>query len=443
MKIKPKILLVNPPSGFDLNKQILLPPLGLAYIAAILEKNCFEVKILDLWTENLSFNQIKRYVTDFNPIIIGISSDITRGKKTLELMQFIKSINQDILTIVGGPFPTVYPKFFKKSFIDLIAISEGEYTFLEIAKNYPNKNYPKINGLCYTKEGKQIFTKPRPLIQHLDELPQPAWHLLPMKKYRFFSYRNISSLITSRGCPHLCIFCNTPIIFGRKLRTHSPSYVISMIKNLINNYKIKQITFRDSSFNENMGHAKKICDLIIKEKIKIKWICNARVDNINLNLLEKMKQAGCILVRYGAESGDSMILKKIKKNITVEQIENAVKLAKQAKLNVALYFVIGFPWDTKKSIKKTIRFAEKLGLDTSTTYFQFLLPLPKTELWDYCIKYDLIDKANIGGEECYFTPTIKLKNLSSEELINLKKAAYGRIRPLLKKLIDKLSILKY
>jgi len=441
MKIKPKILLINPPSDKKIINKYryeLLPSLGLSYIAAVLEENFFEVEILDLWTHELSFDVIRKYIIDFDPDIVGITSDITRAKKTIKLTELVKSIDQNVLTVVGGPLPTVYPEFFNKSSIDLIVVGEGEYTFLEIVKSFPKKNYSKISGISYIKSGKQIFTRPRSILYNLDELPFPAWHLLPMKDYSFFSDKNVSSLITSRGCPFNCIFCNTSTIFGKMVRIHSPRYVVNMIKDLVKNYKVNKIIFKDSSLTHNTKNIEDICDLIIKEKIKIKWICNSRVDQVNLHLLEKMRQAGCVLIKYGAESGDPKILKRIKKNITVEQIENAVKLTKQAKINVSLYFMIGFPWDTKESITKTISLAKKLGY-SPTTYFTFTLPLPGTELWDYCIRHNLIDKNNIVGEDPYFTPTIKLKDVSFEELIDLNKEAYKEIhrQNILKKLIKK------
>ena len=420
----PRVLLINPPTEYAAKLDVLQPPLGLGYLASSLEADDVHVRILDLLAENTLQNRVSEVVKEYRPHIVGITTDITRGRKTLELFDEVRAVDGSIISVAGGPFPTVCPKYFRRKSIDFVVIGEGEHTFREVVKNYPKRDLSGVKGLCCnTDDGQQVIAEPPAAITNLDGLPPPAWHLFPMKKYRFFYEKRVFPLITSRGCPYSCIFCNTPTIFGKKVRTHSPGYVVEMIRELKNRYRTKKIIFRDSEINANTSRLLDLCASFVEADIDIRWYCNARVDNIDLETLERMKQAGCALIRFGVESGDPETLAKLKKRVTVGQIRNAVSLANQVGISVALYFMIGFPWDTKESIYTTIDLVKSLDIIALPTYFLFPVPLPKTELWEYCTERGLIDEDEMGHEESFQRPVIGLEYMSAEELISLRREA--------------------
>ncbi len=400
-----KIVLVNPPlsaleqtggSSFEKVANIT-QPLGLAYLAAVLEKDGFEVRIIDCPQSNMMYDKLTKLVKDENPQMIGITATTLSFPNAVDAAKKIKLEIPDSYIVLGGPHVTAAPdEAIKNTCFDIGVLREGEITLLEIARKMRDEDRAfdksSIRGVVYLEDGTVKFTQMREYIKDLDSLPFPARHLLPpISEYHPtpISCRNppLGTLITTRGCPNQCAFCDRKI-FGNLTRFRSPGNIVDEIEELIEKYGAKEIKFWDDTFTANQQRAFDICDEIIRRKINIPWSCLTRVNTVSKELLKRMKDAGCWQVAYGLESGSQKILDLMKKGITIEQSTNAVKWTKEVGLNVRGYFVLGFPGETRETIRNTINFAKKMKLDGANFYM--FIPFPGAEIFHHLDKKGLI-----------------------------------------------------
>ena len=389
-----KIALVNPPltaeeqAGSLKEVANILPPLGIGYIAAVLEKNDFPIKIIDCRPLDMNIQQLIDELKKENPHIIGITATVLEAKRAIEISKILKKELPKTLLVIGGPHFTSIPiETLENSDFDIGVYAEGEYTFLELAdaieeariKKLKSLSLKKIKGLYYkNKNGKIFFTGMREYIKDLDNIPFPARHLYPpldMYSPVPASYIKfpLGHLMSSRGCPFRCVFCDRKV-FGNAYRARSPKNVVDEIEELIRVYGAKEIKFFDDTFTIDEKRVAEICNEMEKRNIKVPWSCLTRANTSSKELFKRMKKAGCWQVAIGLESGDQRMLNIMKKGVTVEQNENAVKWAKEAGLNVRAFFVLGMPGETLESIEKTIKFAKKLPLDVVTFYALTLYP---------------------------------------------------------------------
>lgn len=377
-----------------------LPPLGLAMLAAVIKKEKFNVGIVDSVVMNYSYREIYQIIRKKQPKVIGISSITPTYHRAKELAEIINKNFPEILLIIGGHHTTIMPeKVLQDSVFDIGVIGEGEKTFVELLKLYESLNYDKnkllqklkkIRGIAFKdKKSKIIITKPRPLIENLDELPFPARELLPMHKYlplpNQYKRKPVIHMTAIRGCPYNCTFCSNNKIFGRRIRSRSVEKVIEEIRYVMKKYNAKEISFWDDMMTVNKEWMYKFCDLLIKNKINITWTGYARVDSVDEPMLRKMKKAGCWNLFFGYESGDQQLLDNINKRITLRQIAETNRLCKKIGIEVRASFMIALPGETPELAKKTIKFAKKLNPD----YAQFCIttPYPGTELYENVNKY--------------------------------------------------------
>jgi radical SAM superfamily enzyme YgiQ (UPF0313 family) len=348
--------------------------------------------------------------------------------ETAELSRKLKKELKDSIIILGGghitslPYETMqkYPEF------DIGIIGEGEETLKEILLTLEDKKeLENVKGIIFRKSKEIIKTEKREYIKDLDKLNFPAWDLLPnITKYyippadgmnRFPS----TSLITSRGCPGKCIFCNLTM-FGNTIRYHSVNYTINMIKHLIKNYKIKEIFFQDDTFVVNKKILRQLCERMINENLKITWSCYGRVDMVDFDTLKIMKKAGCWQISYGIETGSQEILNFTKKNITIEQIKDAIKWTRDAKINAKGTFMLGNFLESKETINKTINLIKKLNLtDFHMTYFT---PFPGSLSYEIAKQYGEFDPD--WSKLDMFTISFIPKNLTKKELQYYYKKIY-------------------
>jgi anaerobic magnesium-protoporphyrin IX monomethyl ester cyclase len=437
-----KVVLINPPltSEQRLYKElsavkINYPPLGLCFLASVLRKTRFDVKILDLqiYEESIK-NQAQRVLRE-KPDFIGITAVSIAIKNAAKLALEIKKKTK-VPIILGGPHITAVPNKTMELFpqFDIGVIGEGEETvpklLLALEKN---KNLEEVSGLVFRQpstDNRQLTTKlkltpPRQPIQNLDTLPLPAFELLPDfshyggSQFIEFDARPTFRLITSRGCPFNCRFCDKSV-FGKIFRAHSSSYVLKMIKILYEGYGIKHIYFSDDTFTLDKKRIFKLCKLLKEESLDLTWDCNTRVDTVDLSLLKEMKKAGCTYIAYGIESGSQKILNILNKQITLEQIRKACEETVKAGIKIRGNFMIGNPGETKETIEKTIKFAKNLPLHTFK--MSFFTPFPNTEI------YEEIDKWGKYKEDwsklSKYSPVFIPKGLTQEDLEKYYRRAY-------------------
>lgn len=382
-----KVVLISPPlsvvkqAGSLKDLANVLPTMGIGYIAALLEKNGITASVFDYIGEPETLNGIMDDISKVFPDMIGITATILTISTSHELAREIKKRFPRIPLVIGGPQLCSAPeKTMKDGPYDMGAIGEGEMTMLELVNAMIDgkDDLSGIKGLVIRKGGELIFNAPRPYIKDLDILPFPARHLYPpLRKYRpvpaSYIRKPVGLMISSRGCPYQCIFCDRKV-FGNEFRTHSPKYVVDEMENVMKVHGAREIRFMDDTFTLDIKRVDAICDEIFKREIKVPWTCLTRVNTVNLDILKKMKRAGCWQVIYGIEAGDQRMLDIIKKGVTVEQNEMGIMLAKQAGLNVRATFVFGLPGETLETIKKTVDFAKRMKLDVVNFFTVILFP---------------------------------------------------------------------
>lgn len=431
--MKPKIVLSSITINYDyiLTKHYYkLPSLGIGYIAAVLENNGYEVTIVDKTVSNSNDGIVKLAdeILATRPDIVGFYCISETFKNILKILKIIKDRKPSVITMIGGPHVYGLPaQGMGYDWIDYSFHGEAEEAVLKLLKTNFNRNeFINIPGLIY-REGKEIKINPMALVHDLDSLPLPARHLYPpLSLYMpsLASYKRLpaTGIKTSHGCAHKCVFCHS----GRghfKLRFHSAEYVLNEIRYLKNNLGINEIIFLDDTFLINKDRVLSICEGIIKEKLDISWSCNARVNDVSREILKVLKRAGCWLIQFDVESGNQEILKTIKKNITLEQVENACKMACKEGLEVKTYFILGHPKETEETLNDTIRFMTKLPIHYLA--LGFMTPFPGTEMWDIAQDFGHFDKEklesiNYLSDKPAFIPF----GLTEEIMVNKLREAY-------------------
>jgi len=399
-----KTVLINPPHTLKERYGKLagagsnLPCLGLLLLAAVLRKNGFPVKIIDAAAEGIGYAECVERTLAFDAAFVGMTAVTPSICKAGKLAALIKAGKDTIKIAAGGAHMTTVPEETMRRFpeFDLGVIGEGEATLVELAQALRDKNrLEEIPGLILREKDRMKATAPRESIKDLDSLPFPAWDLLPNFPWGYrpaaFKCRRLPAtyLVTSRGCPHQCIFCDTSV-FSRQYRPFGAAYIIEMIKTLRRDYGIREISFEDDTFIIFKKRLLALCEALIRERIDITWSCNGRVNAANPEILALMKRAGCWQISYGIESGEQSILDFAKKRTKLHQIREAVRLTHEAGIYSKGFFILGFPKETEASIQKTIRFAKELPLDDITV--TQMIPFPGSEMYEIGQKFGHIEK---------------------------------------------------
>jgi anaerobic magnesium-protoporphyrin IX monomethyl ester cyclase len=424
-----KVLLVNPWQDTKYPQ----PPLGLAMISAVLEKNGYPVKVLDASALKLTEISILNTIQREKPDIIGITAMTPTINSAIKIARQIKELHNDVIIVLGGPHVTLFPEETLKRVpeADIVVQGEGEQTMVELVETLENGNSvnTQVSGVTYREKNCIQSSPTRQLISDLDSLPFPAFHLLPMAKYRLHPPhgRKLPSIpiITSRGCPYRCIYCSKSV-FGRQYRANSPAYVVNEIEHMMDKFNAREITFYDDSFTLDKKRAVAICEELQRRRIDIPWTCETRVNLVNEELIEKMKKAGCYMIAFGVESGAQKILNTLKKDITLEQATRAFELTHKIGIQTIAYFMIGSPNETPETIKQTIEFAKKL--DPDFVQFSIVTPYPGTELYSLAFgegnspeKWDTYVYADLNSVS---NATFETKTMSRQELGEWTKKAY-------------------
>lgn len=420
-----KILLVSPAKLVEKRGiKRIVPPLGLAYIAAVLEENKFNVRILDVALEGyitevkkdnliifgLKDEEIKKRITEENPDIVGVSMSLSLySEYSHKICKLIKEINKNIIVIVGGIHASAMPgEILKDKNIDYVIVGEGEYAFLGFLKN---KNISQNNIINLSKEPMNI-----------NELPFPARHLLSMEKYIMLNKTHyllskgerVASIMTSRGCNFNCSYCAATRFFG-KWRGISAEKVLQEIDYLIKTYKVDEIQFEDDNMIFDRERAIKIFTELKKYNISFCFPNGIIINNIDKELLKIMKEAGCYSVTYGIEVGNKRIMHKIiKKPLNYEKIKEKIDETKKQGIFTNIFLMVGIPGETKENIKETFEFAKYLKPDN--VFLSIFTPLVGSELYEECIKNNYLNKNFDFGDSLYVKGNITTNEFSSDWL---------------------------
>ncbi len=401
----------------------IFPPLGLAYIAAVLKKNDIEVRILEANAYNLNHSQIGNHIKEYSPDLVGITSTTSLIEEAHEIAMLCP---KEIIVVIGGIHASSMPQETLEKFrrFDYLVRGEGEFTMLELAQK---KAVSKIRGLSYKKNKEIIHNPDRELNNNLDELPFPARELLPMDKYFSAGAKQNPSdyILSSRGCPYQCIFCADHLVHGKKFRFRSPENIMEEVEEIYRR-GARDWDFVDDNFTLIAERVERFCDLMIEKGLnkKMSWRCSngIRVDRITPELLRKMKKSGCYMVSLGIESGNGAILEKMKKSINLEKVRQAVKWCRKAGIETRGLFMFGNLGENKKTMRDTINFSKSLDLDTAT--FHITIPFPNTDYWKIIIKEGEIYPKNYRDYIAYGNVIFQHGELDEKTMMEMQKKAY-------------------
>jgi len=417
-----KVLLINPPYNSSKYKFIGLvaPPLGIAYIAAMLEKNGVTVKILDAPALEMDHDGVEKEIEKYSPDIISITSVTPTIGSALETAKLSKKTCPNAVTVLGGYHPTfTYPEMLKNDFVDIVVRGEGELTMVDLVDALENgRDLREVEGIAT----KDFVTEPRKIIEDLDSIPFPARHLLPMDEYKILNMKlTTGTIISGRGCPYKCSFCASSAMHGQKLRLRSAKSVVDEMEHLVNEHDIEMVAFMDDTFTINQKRVYEICEAIKERGLTNYWGCTARVDTISEDLLKTMKDAGCITMFLGVESADQQVLNEVNKKTNIAKIKETFELTRKYGMRTIASVVLGMPGDTKSSIKNTINFVKVL--EPSYAVFSLATPYPGTDFYIKAASENLI-KINDWSKYTLLSPVLETVDCSLEELRKLQKKAF-------------------
>lgn len=381
-----RVLLVNP---FYPISETPSPPLGLSYLAGALSHAGVEVKILDLVVFPYSRSRLQTLIETFKPAMVGLTAVTMTFDNAMAVVKDLKGIAPDLLTVMGGPHVSFCARETLENHpeLDVIAIGEGEHTIVDLCRAVDDGLDPaEVRGIVYRRGAAIQRSHPAEPIENLDDLPLPERGLLPLGRYRALNLP--ISITTSRGCPFKCIFCVGRKMVGARVRYRSSEKVVDELQYL-NTLNFHQINIADDLFTANKAHCLAVCEEIVRRKLKLTWTSFARVDTVSDEILSKMKAAGCTAVSFGIESANPEILKTIRKGITLDQVEDAVRLCRRAGITPYASFILGLPGETPETIKETMKFGEKLKNLGLAFGFHLLAPFPGTEIRDRCEQYEI------------------------------------------------------
>jgi len=402
------------------------PSVGLGYLSSFLKSNGFEVLALDAKFDGLNLEEVRRELLDFQPDILGFSAMTHEIANAASWAEELKCLFPRALILIGGVHATVAAKRTLDEFpvFDIAVVGEGEITLLEIARSAISSRCSDpgilkcIKGIAWRENGEVRVNPPRDLIFDLDSLPFPTYDHI---KSEIRAY----PILSSRGCPSKCIFCCR--ILGDRIRTRSPQNVVDEIRLAQNTRSSELIEICDDTFTLPPSRALEICDLLIREGLhkKIRWFALSRANGVDLELFRKMKEAGCVKVDFGVESGNEEILKRIRKGITISDARNAVRMAKEAGLKTGSYFILGHPAETVQTIQDTINLA--VELNTAIISFGIMVPYPGTAIYDMAVNgewgYRLISQ-NWEDYDKQIGNALEIEGLSRSELEKWQRRAY-------------------
>ena len=429
-----KILLVKPFNQSD----HIQPSIGLGYLASAV-RGKHEVRLLDCIKDNLTIDKFIIALKEYNPAILGLQCYTFDLPFIRQALRAAKDFNKDIVTVIGGPHSSALPEntIRLEKDLDFLFVGEAEIGFPQLADSIEKqtKDFSGIPGLVF-REGGTIKMNPKIVTEDLDSLGLPAWDLIRPQEYpesqhgAFFKQFPIAPIMVTRGCPYPCTFCAGSIVSGKKIRRRSVDSVLGEIKMLNKDFGIKEFHIVDDNFTMDKEYAKDFLRRLKALDLGMTWAVpnGVRMDTLDDELLILMKETGLYMVSLGIESGSNEVLSAMRKGITVEKMRECVNMIDKAGIDMAGFFILGFPGETVETIKKTIDFAAELPLKRAN-FFTYL-PFPGTESYGKLLASG--ELKDVDWESFYFTNAAYTpQGITRKELKSLHRMAFAKfyLRP--------------
>lgn len=450
-----RVLLIQPPYDlFDDDERQAMPPLGLAYVAAVLEREGHEVRILDCVVEGfnslsphpdgrrrhgLDDDAITATITDYRPAVVGVSCLFSaQAPSAHHVCRLAKQINPGIRTIMGGAHPSAVPdEVLADPHVDACVIGEGEQTMSRLVREIESGRFPPsdTSGIGLRRDATIHVGQRAPAQEDIDTLPMPARHLLPMDLY--FKYRSphgayvkhhpVTNMVTSRGCPAKCNFCSIHTVWGRRFRYHSAARVLSEMEHLVERYGVRELQFEDDNLTLNKPRIREICRGMIERRLGLTWTTpnGAAIWALDEELVGLMRRAGCHHLTLAVESGDQNVLRNIiGKPLDLSRVRPIVDACRREGMGVSLFFVVGFPGETKEDIRRTFDFA--MNLDADQACFFTATPYPGTAMFRQCVESGLLKPPVDYTRLRVGRPAFATAEWTAEELADMTRIAQAR-----------------
>ncbi len=400
------ILLIIPPTDLAASYGNLkdfsnpVPSLGLAYLASMLRREGHQVSILDAYVREMSVEQVVQHVASQRPNVVGLSVLTTSAGVSEQVLIALSQTLPEVKRVAGNMHAAIfYEDYVKQGLVDAVVFREGEYTMLELVQAWETgADLAGVQGIAFSRDGQVVVNAPRPFIDNLDELPFPAWDLYDYSLYKTdprtavkgFEKQHETQILATRGCPNQCTFCSsrTDRSLGSRYRMRSPQNIVDEIECMLDLLGSHVFSFMDLAFPLVQKHAMAVCDGIIARGLhrKVVWFTECRVKPLEMEMLVKMKEAGCVRLCFGIESGNDSTLRRLKKAFTVQDIRRAVKMAHQAGLEVDGMFMLGLPGESMEEARQTVRLASEINVRFAI--FNLFVPYPG------CLLYDELNEQN-------------------------------------------------
>ncbi len=440
-----KIVLINPPemiageergTGFGARsfvKQLrVLPPLGLAYLAAVLKNASHQVELIDANALRIRPDEVVLKTRSLSPEVVGITCVTPLFPVVTQICRSLKSAIPSVRIVVGGPQVTIMPELtMENPAFDFGIEGEAEITFPRLLDTIAKGARPDSLGGVLFREGERVVRTGPAEVMPIDEIPFPLRDILPNDRYFDMTTeaRRVSSIMTARGCPYRCSFCER-YIRGGHYRARSAENVVVELHELVTKYGCTEVVIYDDTFTANKKRAAEICEKILERGLKFRWDCRTRVDCVEPELLKLMARAGCSRISYGVESAEAKVLGLFNKKITVEQVERAFAWTRSAGIKILAYFMLGAPDETRDSIDRTLALSRRLSPDFA--YFSIVVPYPGTDLYDHALSKGMIrsdywkEYVRSEGSAKAPLPMFAHDDVTREYLVSALRSAYLR-----------------
>lgn len=430
-----KVLLVKPYNVSD----HIQPSLGLGYLATSIRSE-HEVKILDCIKEGITVDKLESIIKSYKPDVLGLQCYTFDLGFVKDAFDTAKRLNKNIVTVTGGAHPSAAPEAMMElssDTLDFLFVGEAEIGLRQLLGSLQKgeKDLKDIPGLVWRDKG-VVRTNVRRFVDNLDSLGLPAWDLIHPETYpesqhgAFFKKFPIAPIMITRGCPYPCTFCAGNIVSGRKIRRRSVDNVLGELKMLHDDFGIREFHVIDDNFTMDREYVKELLRALAKLNLGMSWAVpnGVRMDTLDDELLSLMKETGLYLISLGIESGSDDVLRAMKKGITTKKIREYIGIIRKAKIDIAGFFIIGFPGETESSIRNTIDFACSLPL-VRANFFTYL-PFPGSESYRQLEAGGELE--GVDWKRFYFTNAAYTpKGISRKRLKYLHRLAFARfyLRP--------------
>jgi anaerobic magnesium-protoporphyrin IX monomethyl ester cyclase len=436
-----KVLLINPPATHIIRESLppvvedstgVYPPLGLLYVAAYAENvpGC-EVEVLDCQAQGVEHETLGGKIAASGPDVVGVQAMTFTLIDAILVAGTVRRVLPEAVVIFGGPHPTLFPaETVSLPEVDAIVVGEGEYPFEGLLRALQSgKDIGSVSGVITKSNASSVADLRLEYIKDLDDLKMPARHLLNMSLYTspLAAHRRVTTMMSSRGCPARCIFCDRPQM-GKVFRKRSAAKVVEEMTYCAVEHGIGEIVFYDDTFTIDKKRILDICDLLIEQRLDVVWDIRARVDTITPEMLPRLRRAGCARIHYGVETGNPRLQKLLRKNLDLNKVREIFRLTHKEGIETLGYFMIGLPTETEEEIRETLDFMNSLPMDYA--HVALFTPYPGTEIYrkaledgfydhDYWREFSLNPKSD-------FTPRYWNENFSDQDLLMILKRSYAR-----------------